>query len=219
MSDIVVFGAGRIAEVASVYLQHHSPHRIVGYCVDGAFRRDDQFMGRPLVDWELLEARFPPTQVQLLGPLSYRRLNAFRRDRYLEGKARGYSFASFVHPNSQVYPEVGENCFILEQNVVQPFVELGNNVILWSGNHIGHHATVGDHCFFSSHVGITSGVRIGQGCFFGGKSAVAADLTIGDWCYLGPASAVEEDVPDHGVYLNRSAKRSRHHSSRIARIL
>ena len=38
MADIVVFGAGQIAEVAKVYIDAHSPDRIVGFTVDAAYR-------------------------------------------------------------------------------------------------------------------------------------------------------------------------------------
>ena len=36
MSDIVVFGAGQIAEVAKVYIDAHGEDRIVGFTVDAA---------------------------------------------------------------------------------------------------------------------------------------------------------------------------------------
>src|SRR6202521_8271 len=105
------------------------------------YAKVDRFHGLPVVPWENLEEFFPPDQVWLLGPLSYRRVNEFRRARYLEGKRRNYRFASFIHPNCHVYTkEIGENCFILEANVIQPFVKIGNNVMLWSNNHIGHHS-------------------------------------------------------------------------------
>ena len=55
----------------------------------------------------------------------------------------------------------GDNCFILEDNTIQPFVSIGNNVTLWSGNHIGHDSTIDDHCFIASHVVVSGHVRVG----------------------------------------------------------
>src|SRR4051794_33185280 len=111
MADVVVFGAGQLAEVVKAYIDAHGPDRVVGFTVDGEYRTGDTFHGLPLVAWDRLEDRFPPAAVKLLGPISYRRLNGFRRDRHLEGKARGYEFASFVHPAAHVYAtEIGENC-------------------------------------------------------------------------------------------------------------
>lgn len=221
MADIVVFGAGDIAEVATVYLQRHTDHRIVAYTVDAEFRKAERFCDKPVVPWETLDAEFPPGLVQLLGPLSFRRMNQFRRDRYLEGKARGYSFISFVHPSSHVYAEhIGENCFILEQNVIQPFVRIGNNVMMWSGNHIGHHTVVGDHCFFSSQVGISGGTMIGECCFFGGAVGVGSGVKIGNACFFGEFTRiVREDARDGAVYLSQTSLRSKSDSSRIARFM
>ena len=55
--------------------------------------------------------------------------------------------------------DVGENTFVFEYNVIQPFVKIGNNVVLWSGNHIGHHVVIADHCFITSHV-VISGATV-----------------------------------------------------------
>lgn len=221
MAEIVVFGAGDIAEVATVYLQRHSEHRIVAYTVDAKFLKADSFCGKPVVAWEELEREYPPGRVRLLGPLSFRRMNEFRRDRYLEGKARGYSFITFVHPSSHVYTEhIGENCFILEQNVIQPFARIGDNVMMWSGNHIGHHTVIGNHCFFSSQVGISGGTIIGDGCFFGGAVGVGSGVKIGNACFFGEFTRiVREQAPDGAVYLSQTSPRSKSDSSRIARFM
>jgi sugar O-acyltransferase (sialic acid O-acetyltransferase NeuD family) len=219
MADIVVFGAGEIAEVAKVYLDAHSQDRIVGFTVDAAFRRSDSFQGLPLVAWEELEQRFPPDQVKLLGPLSYRRLNEFRRDRHLQGKARGYAFASFIHPATHVYTsEIGENCFVLEANVIQPFVRIGAGVMMWSGNHIGHHVEIGDYCFLSSHVGLGSGVRLGECCFLGGKVGIDSGVKIGDRCFLGGGAVVKKNLPAESVVPGPADAVAPYPSSRIKRL-
>ncbi len=200
MADVVLFGAGQIAEVAKAYIDEYSDHRIVGFTVDDGFRHGETFAGLPLVAWESLEERFPPDAVQLLGPLSYRSMNGLRRDRHAEGKARGYSFASFIHPQSHIQAAgVGENSFILEANVIQPFVTIGQGAMIWSGNFIGHHTVIGDYCFFASQIGIGSNVRIGEGTFVGGGVGVAPDITIGDGCLLALRATVHHDVPAESV--------------------
>lgn len=219
MADIVIFGAGQIAEVAKVYLDAHSADRIVGFTVDAAFRKADSFLGLPLVAWENLEETFPPASVKLLGPLSYRRLNELRKDRHLEGKARGYSFASFIHPASHIYTEdIGENCFILEANVIQPFARIGEGVMMWSGNHIGHHVVIGDYCFLSSHVGLASGVRLGEGCFLGGKVGIDTGVKIGARCFLGGGAVVKKNLPDESVVPGPADPVAPYSSSRIKRL-
>lgn len=218
MTDIVLFGAGQIADVARVYIDAHGPDRIVAFTVDDAFRTGDTFAGRPQVSWEDLERTFPPDRVKLLGPLSFRKLNAFRKTRFEEGKARGYGFASFVHPSCHVYTDrIGENCFILDNNTLQPFVEIGDNVILWSNNHIGHHSRIGAHCFLSSHIGISSNVSLGEECFLAGKASVDYGRTVGARSYLGPAAVVLADLPPDSVVQGVASPVARYSSQRLKR--
>jgi hypothetical protein len=151
MADVVIFGASMTAQLAYTYLKQDSNHRVVGFTVDAAYATAAHFDGLPLVPWERIEEAFPPTQVQLFGPLSFRRLNRFRRDRYLEGKTRGYRFISFIHPSCIVYAHrLGEHCCILPGTIVEPHATIGNNVVIWGGSYIAHHSVVGDHCFISA---------------------------------------------------------------------
>ncbi len=68
---------------------------------------------------------------------------------------------SYVSSKATVFPgaPIGDNCFILEDNTIQPFTSIGNNVVLWSGNHIGHHSVIKDHVSFTSHVVLIRSLR------------------------------------------------------------
>ena len=198
--DIVIFGNGQLADVVAEYVEQHAEVRIAGYTVDSAYRRTDTFRGLPLVDWEELERHFPPDQVQLFGPISYRDGNRFRRDRFEEGRSRGYRFYSFVHPDSRIYTQdIGENVLILEGNTLQPFSAVGDNCILWSNNHIGHHTSLGAHCFLTSQVGLGGNTRVGEGVFFAGQSGAIDNLEIGDWCLLSPNAVATADMPADSI--------------------
>jgi sugar O-acyltransferase (sialic acid O-acetyltransferase NeuD family) len=220
MADVVIFGAGQLAEVAKAYMDAHGPHRVVGFTVDQAYMRTETFHGLPVVAWERLEQRFSPESIALLGPVSYRRMNEFRRDRHLEGRARGYRFASFIHPASHVYTtEIGENCFILENNVIQPFVTIGDGVMIWSGNHVGHHALIGDYCFLASQVGLGGGVRIGARSFLAGKAGIESGVEIGEACFIGTAAIVKKNLPAETVVPGEADAVARYPSSRLKRLM
>ena len=220
VSDIVIFGAGPIVDVAVAYLSRHSQDRIVGFTVDDRYKDRNEKLGLPLVAWEELERHFPPESVELLGPISYRRVNAFRKERYLQGKQRGYAFSRFIHPHCDVYTEeIGENCFILERNVIQPFAKIGSNVVIWSGNHIGHHVTIGDHCFITSQVGIAGASRIGEGCFLAGQCGVIDDVHVGDDCFIGPGAMILRSLPAGSVVPGKESEKAPYDISRMRRIL
>ena len=220
MADIVLFGAGQIAEVAKVYIERHSRDRIVGFTVDREYLGSTGLDGLPVVAWEDLQTAFPPGAVKLLGPLSFRRMNEFRRDRYLEGLRRGYSFTSFIHPASHIYTEdIGENCFILENNVIQPFVKIGNAVMIWSNNHIGHHCIIEDYCFLASHVGIAGASVIGERCYLAGKCGIEMGITIGPGSYLGSATLIRKDLPESSVVPATAARVAPYSADRLKRLV
>lgn len=220
MAKIVIFGEGEMAQVANFYFSRQSPHEVVGFTVDSQFRKTDQVLGLPLVDFEDLEKRFPQENHQLFIAIGYSRLNRLREQKFLEAKRRGYSLASFISErctNLTDFP-FGENCFILEDNTIQPFVKIGNNVTLWSGNHIGHHSQIMDSCFIASHVVISGGVTIGERCFIGVNSTLRDHIAIGKDCLIGAGSLILEDAPDGSVYTGQASKRSPVPSNRIRNI-
>src|SRR5207249_6188488 len=130
--------------------------------------------------------------------VSYAKLNAVRAEKVATSRAKGYRVVSYLSSRATVFPgfEPKENCFILEDNTIQPFVSIGANVTLWSGNHIGHHSTIEDDVFLASHVVVSGGVRIGRGTFAGVNVTIRDHVTIGKNCVLGAGALVLEDLPD-----------------------
>lgn len=217
---IVIFGTGDIAELAHVMFEQAGEREIAGFTVDAGYRDTNQFRGLPLVDFEDVESRFPTSSFDLFLALSYSRINTVRKEKFESAKAKGYNLASFISPNATILTEkpIGENCFIFEDNTVQPFVEIGDNVTLWSGNHIGHHSIIGDHTFIASHVVISGGVKIGEQCFIGVNATLRDHITIGDRCVLGAGTLILRNAKPDGLYIGTATKRSDKPSSRLKKI-
>ena len=93
-----------------------------------------------VVAFEEVAQRYPPREYAFFVAISYSKLNAVRREKYQAAKILGYRLASYVSSRATVLNDgrIGENCFILEDNTIQPFVTIGHNVTFWSGNHVGH---------------------------------------------------------------------------------
>lgn len=195
---LVIVGDSAFAEVAYEYFTHDSPYEVVAFAVEREYRRKEDLFGLPVVPFEDLEARFAPASHSFYAALVYTQGNALRRRLYEAAKAKGYAPASYVSSRAFVWRnvELGEHCFVFENNVVQPFAKLGSNVVLWSGNHIGHHSSIGDHCFVSSHVVVSGFVHVGKSCFLGVNSTFANNLEVGDDCFIAAGALVIGDVPD-----------------------
>jgi sugar O-acyltransferase (sialic acid O-acetyltransferase NeuD family) len=216
---LVIFGAGDIAQLAHFYFTTDSDHEVVAFTVDPDHLTETTFCGLPVVPFDEVAGRYPPSRHEFFVALSYAGINALRKERYLAAKALGYRCPSYVSSRAIVLNagRIGENCFILEGNVIQPFAIIGNNVTLWGRNHIGHHATVGDHCFLAVAV-VSGGVAIGERCFVGVNATLRDHITVGARCVIGAGALLLADAAPDGVYMAAATERSRVPSSRLRRI-
>jgi sugar O-acyltransferase (sialic acid O-acetyltransferase NeuD family) len=205
---LVIVGASYIAEVAYEYFTADSDHEVVAFAVERSALERHRLFGLPVVAFEDVETLYPPDTHGAFIATGYAQLNRVRERLYLEAKAKGYSLASYVSSRAFVWRNVtlGDNCFILENNVLQPFVTIGNNVTLWSGNHIGHHASIGDHVFIASHVVLSGLVKVGAYCFFGVNSAVADNVTIGADSLIGAGATILRDAVGGKIYAMEGTK-------------
>ncbi|MGF6655106.1 sugar O-acyltransferase (sialic acid O-acetyltransferase NeuD family) [Paraburkholderia youngii] len=214
---LVIFGAGDIAELAHFYFTHDSDREVAAFTVDEAWIDKPVFCALPVVAFESLASTYPADKYDIFIALSYSKLNAIRKEKYLAAKAMGYGIASYVSSRAYV-PDpnrIGENCFILEDNTIQPFATIGNNVTLWSGNHIGHHSQIGDHTFVASHIVVSGGVKIGEQCFIGVNATLRDHIQIGDKCVVGAGAILLANAESEGVYIGQGTERSRVPSTRL----
>lgn len=201
MANVVVFGTGDVARLVHFYLTHDSEHHVVAFTIDESHLTDAKFQGLPLVPYEKLEQYYPPDKYHLFVAISYFKLNRLRADRYLSAKARGYSFISYISSKAFHYgTPVGENCFILENNVIQPFASIGNNCLLLGANHLGHDCVIKDHCFLAADVSIGGGTIIGEYTFIGLNATIRNYVKIGAENIIGAGSLILADTDDQAVY-------------------
>lgn len=214
---LVIFGTGDIAQLAHFYFTAGSEYEVVAFTVDAAYLAEAVFCGLPVVPFEEVAGRFGPGDHAMFVALSYSKLNAVRKEKYLAAKALGYRLARYVSPRATILNDgrIGENCFILEDNTVQPFAAIGANVTLWSGNHIGHHSVIGDHCFIASHAVVSGGVEIGEQCFVGVNATIRDHVKIGERCVLGAGALILADAAAEGVYMGVATERAKVPSTRL----
>lgn len=205
---LVIIGDGEFAEIAYEYFTYDSPYEVVAFSVEKGFKEKDNLFDLPIVPFENLEDIYPPSDYRIFVAVTYTQLNRVRIRLYNEARKKGFKAVSYVSSNAFVWHnvEIGENCFIFENNVLQYHVKVGNNVVLWSGNHVGHRAQIGDNCFITSHVVISGYCQIGESSFLGVNSTLADFLKIGKDCIIGAGSNVVKDTEDRKVYVGNPAK-------------
>lgn len=218
MADVVIFGTKDFASLAHFYLRHDSPLNVVGFTVHREYLpATGEFEGLPVVAFEELEQRFPPDRVSAFAPLSHRRMNRLREEIYVELKGRGYPIISYVSSRATHFPgsHIGENCFVLEDNTIQPFASIGDNVVLWSGNHIGHHTVVQDHVFVTSHVVISGHCVVGPHCFLGVNATIKDQITLAEGTLVGMGAVIARNTEAWSIYKADATRASKVSSAEI----
>lgn len=205
---LVLVGAGEFAQIACEYFEHDSDYDVRAFCVERDYLDQPQLAGRPVLAFETLEAHYPPTDVELFVAVPASQLNRLRTRLYLEAKRRGYRLASYVSSRAFVWrnAELGENCFVFEGNVIQPFVRIGNNCILWSGNHVGHRTVVQDNVFIASHAVISGYCEIGAGSFIGVNATFNDHVKVAPDNVIGAGALVTRDTEPGRVYVGSPAR-------------
>nr|WP_295931067.1 acetyltransferase [uncultured Dyadobacter sp.] len=209
MAKIIVFGILDTAELAHYYLTHDSEHEVVAFTVNRQYIEQESFHGLPVVAFEDVENIFPPSQYHFFAPMTGRNMNRNRESIYNHAKNKGYQFISYISSRATIFDKsvIGDNCFILEDNTIQPFTTVGNNVVMWSGNHIGHHGQIKDHVFFTSHVVLSGHCVVESYCFFGVNSTIRDYTSIAQGTLVGMASAITKETEEWGIYVGNPAKK------------
>lgn len=203
MESLVIVGIGETARLAYNYFSKENKYIIKSFLVSGDYKSTNSFCSLPVNALENIEEIFPCNNHKVFVAIGANRLNRDRTTIYNSLIEKGYSFATYISPHITFIAEdvkVGQNCFILEANVLQSGVKIGDNVFLWSGNHIGHKTLIKDHCFISSHCVISGFVSIGFYSFLGVNCTIEDETSIGNDNFIGAGCLIRSDTDDNSVY-------------------
>ena len=205
---LIIVGDGETAEMAYEYFTHDSPYEVVAFAVEAQYAKKKELAGLPVVHFEDIQRDYPASKHDAFVAISYTQLNRVRARIYAATKAKGYKLASYVSSKAFVWHnvQIGENCFIFENNVVQYAVKIGNNVVLWSGNHIGHQTVIRDNVFISSHVVVSGHCEVGENCFLGVNSCIANNIVIARDCVIGMGAVIHKNTEPRKVYVGNPGK-------------
>ena len=200
---IILFGKGSFAQIAKDYFNDDSIYEIVAFTIDDEYIESEEYENLPLVPFSKVQEIYSPEKFAMHIALVYTDMNKLRESKFKEAKNKGYSLVSFISTNCNYKSKIpiGENCFIFEDNTIQPYVKIEDNTILWSGNHIGHHSVIKSHNFISSHVVISGHCTINSNCFIGVNSTISHKINIGKETLIGAGSVISKDTEPKSVYI------------------
>lgn len=210
MAKIIIFGIQDFAELAHYYLENDSEHEVVAFTVNENYLPDNKsFCGLPIIAFENIEKEYPISDFKFFAPMSPQKMNSLREQVYYAIKEKGYELISYISSKATLFNNpIGDNCFILENNTLQPFTTIGNNVIMWSGNHIGHHSTIKDHIMFTSHVVLSGHCVVENYCTLGVNATIRDGVTLAEGTFVAMAASIIKNTDSWGMYKGNPALKS-----------
>jgi sugar O-acyltransferase (sialic acid O-acetyltransferase NeuD family) len=205
MGKVIVFGNSLFAEVVYFYLTHDSSYEVVAFTVDRKYIKEVKLFGLPVVPFEDVESVFLPSECKMIVSVGFQKVNKLREERYFQAKQKGYQLINYISSKATTFTGmvIGDNCLILENAVVHPFVEIGNNVTIASGAMIGHHSVIKDHSFVAPGAIILGGVIVEPFCFIGANATVKERVKVARECIVGSGVSITKHTQERGVYVDR----------------
>ena len=200
---LIIIGNTSNARLAKYFFETDSEYSVKAFSVNKEYITEPEFVELPVTPFEEIKKNYPPEEFELFVAVGYTDMNKIREKLYNECKAMGYKMANYISSHCTFLTQfpTGDNCFILEDNTIQPYVKIGNNVVLWSGNHIGHDVTIEDHNFITSHVVVSGFVTIKRNCFIGVNATLRDGITIAPETLIAAGAIIMKDTEENGVYL------------------
>jgi len=208
MAKVIVFGIAEFAEIAHYYLTMDSEHEVVAFCVNENFLpKKKYFKNLPIVTFENVENLYPINEYHFLAPMTSKKMNILREQVYNSIKDKGYNLISYISSKSVINDSIiGDNCFILEGTMIQPFTRIGNNVMISANCYVGHHAEIKDHVTISGQVAVEGKCVIGENSFLGVNSTIRNRIILAKGTLVGLGTVISKNTEKWSVYMGNPAK-------------
>jgi UDP-perosamine 4-acetyltransferase len=174
---VIVGGGGHAAVLAETAIA--AGRTLAGYTAPEA---SAQPIAPYLGDDAKLEAQHVPGSVELLIGVGSTAPTRRREELFRAFAARGYSFATIVHPRAHVSPSaiLHPGVQILAGCIVQTGAVIAENVILNTGASVDHDSTVGAHAHIAPGALLCGGVTVGERAHVGAGAVVIQNVRIPD---------------------------------------
>ena len=96
---VILFGNGKISEVAYNYLKIDSSYQVTAICINNEYFNENSntFDNIPLVGFDEVQDKYPPSEYYFFIPFSGTNMNKLREKIYNEAKQKGYADRQIAH--------------------------------------------------------------------------------------------------------------------------
>jgi UDP-perosamine 4-acetyltransferase len=154
--------------------------------------------GVPVLGDDELIAQCPADRVVLVNGVGSTGPADTRAELFWRWRARGYRFATIVHPSAVVAKSaaLGEGAQAMAGAVIQNDARIGTNCLINTRASVDHDCVLGDTVHLAPGVTLSGGVRVGDRSHLGTGACVIQGVAIGQRCMIGAGAVVVGDLAD-----------------------
>ncbi len=205
---VLIVGGGGHAKVLIDTLRLRSA-RIIGITEADPTKHGTEVLGVRVIGDDKTISEHAPGTLLLVNGIGSVNLPKARKAVFEKYKAKGFTFATIVHPSAVVAPDVvlGEGCQIMAGAVIQPGSRISMNVIVNTKASVDHDCIISDHVHISPGVTLSGGVTVGRMAHIGAGATIIQGVRVGDNCLVFAGSVVIDDVPAETQVLGVPARK------------
>lgn len=202
---LIIFGTDIMAKLMHYYFSRDSQYEIVAFTVDEKYKKNDTYLGLPLVSFEKIETIFSPKEYSIFIAIGPSKMNLNRESKFIEAKNKGYHCANYLSSNAICNTDIGENNFIGDMAVINPFVKIGNNNLIWEHCIINADSIIENNCYLSPNSSVGTFAIIKNNSIVGTGSIVKTSVVVAEKTLIGAASYISENTKPFGVYGEKNS--------------
>lgn len=208
IKPVILIGAGGHASVVAAMLK--AGNRAVLGCIALEKPRPGLLDGIAYLGNDAALEAYTPQEADIIIAIGSIRAAPLRAALYTRMNARGFGFASTIHPSAIVDASVtcGDGVQIMAGAILQAGARLDANVIVNSGAIVEHRCRVADHVHIASGAMLAGDVSVAAGAHIGAGAVVLQGLRIGAGATVGAAACVTRDVADGATVTGIPARES-----------
>lgn len=164
--------------------------------------------GVPVLGGDAVVDNFPSGEFRLVNGIGSIRDTRRRRELFERFSARGYFFATVVHPAAVVASDavLYEGAQIMAGAIIQPGCRIGQNSIINTKASADHDCQIGAHVHVAPGVTLSGDVRIGDHAHVGTGATVIQGVVIGAGSLVAAGAVVVRDVAAGAWVMGLPAK-------------
>jgi sugar O-acyltransferase (sialic acid O-acetyltransferase NeuD family) len=202
---LVIFGTDIMGKLMNYYFSRDSEYEVVAFTVDEIYKNQDTYLELPLISFEKIEEFYPQNEFNLFIAIGPSKMNTNREAKFIEAKNKGYRCASYISPRAICNSEIGENNFIGDMAVINPYVKIGNNNLIWEHCIISADSIIENNCYLSPNSSIGTFSTIKNNSIVGAGSVVKTSIVVAEKTLIGAASFISSNTKPFGVYGEKNS--------------